>query len=535
MAQLRFTAVHEDGQHLVLSTADGTELLLPVDERLRAAVRTRGPVPDTPPSQLRPRDVQAMIRAGQTADEVAAVTGWPVDRIARFEAPIVAERSHVAGLARAAHVRGRSEGLVPTLESRVHGRLAARGVDIEATTWDATRPEGGSWTVLVSFVAGQRQRAASWRFEPADRTVEALDDEARWLSEDEQSLPGSAAGKELLGSHGVSEEVDLVTSLRERSRTRGRKRRTPAAPPLPGEAAVAEPAEEDVLPLEDLADPREAEQGDSAAETDKDAAAESGPETDAAGQSDVEEPVAAGASDEPAESDARGEAGGATPRPSAPKQTQPQTQPRSRRRRARGKTTGSGSGGATEGKDSPAATPEPPAPPAQEVTYDVELDFDENYEVDPTPQDATLADLFGPGDDNRYPELIDDDLDTDGFDGADSDLPLDETPLNTDRPADGEDTEPTGSNDSADSSSSAVAQTDTPSDDAAEAAAADTDDASSADAEDDAGSAADAPERGESSSGPKPEAATERSTRRKDGRPAVPSWDDIMFGAKNRE
>src|SRR5699024_7366157 len=112
----------------------------------------------------------------------------------------------------------------PTLGTRVLDRLAKRGVDTDNVGWDATRPEGGGWTVVVSFVAGQRRRAGAWRFDPADRTIEALDDEARWLSEDEQALPGSAAGSALLGA-GASEETELVTSMRARSRSRGRRRK----------------------------------------------------------------------------------------------------------------------------------------------------------------------------------------------------------------------------------------------------------------------------------------------------------------------
>src|SRR5690606_25020899 len=131
------------------------------------------------------------------------------------EGPIIAEREHVADRARRAHVRGRTaDGGVPTLEARVRERLQARGVDADQARWDATRPDGGQWTVLVSFTAGHRERNASWRFEPAGSTVEALDDEARWLSEDEQVLPGGADA--VLGGPRTS-GMDLVTTMRERS------------------------------------------------------------------------------------------------------------------------------------------------------------------------------------------------------------------------------------------------------------------------------------------------------------------------------
>ena len=43
---------------------------------------------------------------------------------------------------------------------------------------------------MVTFAAGGRQRQASWHFDLADRTVTAIDDEARWLSEEEEPAPG---------------------------------------------------------------------------------------------------------------------------------------------------------------------------------------------------------------------------------------------------------------------------------------------------------------------------------------------------------
>lgn len=283
MQELRFVAVHEDGEHLVLSAPQdgreaGTEYLLAVDERLRAALRQRATgQTGRPGTPISPRAVQALIRAGHTTEEIAAATGWDPARVARFEAPIVAEREHVATRARAAHVRGRaSDGGIATLDSRVAERLQARGVEPEDVAWDATRPEGGQWTVVVSFTAANRSRRAAWRYEPVGATVEALDDEARWLSEDEQALPG---GREAVLAGDGAGAVDLMATMRERSRARGRRSRKatsgtggaagqkggdtthgPDGADDPSGTGSADPAalptdaapSEDVLPLEDL-------------------------------------------------------------------------------------------------------------------------------------------------------------------------------------------------------------------------------------------------------------------------------------------
>ena len=82
MPDLRLVAVSEDGAHLVLRGEDGKKYTLPVDERLRAAVRgdriRLGQIEIEMESQLRPRDIQARIRAGATAEEVAVAAGLSV-------------------------------------------------------------------------------------------------------------------------------------------------------------------------------------------------------------------------------------------------------------------------------------------------------------------------------------------------------------------------------------------------------------------------------------------------------------------------
>ena len=47
-------------------------------------------------SALRPRDIQARIRAGESPEEVAAAAQTSVDAIMPFAAPVLAERAHVA-------------------------------------------------------------------------------------------------------------------------------------------------------------------------------------------------------------------------------------------------------------------------------------------------------------------------------------------------------------------------------------------------------------------------------------------------------
>src|ERR1019366_5983703 len=179
MQDLQPIGVHEDGEHLLLTGADGERFQMPIDDALRAAIRRDRPrlgqLQIEVDGGLRPRDVQALIRAGSSADEVARRAGWTVEKVHRYEGPILAEREHVAGLAQRARLRSRtglsSSTSAPTLSARVTERLKGRDVEVSDASWDSWRTEGGPWTVVLTFAAGGGQRQASWSFDLADRTV----------------------------------------------------------------------------------------------------------------------------------------------------------------------------------------------------------------------------------------------------------------------------------------------------------------------------------------------------------------------------
>ncbi len=72
MQDLRLVGVHDDGEHLLLSGTGGEMFQLPINEALRlAASRPSVRKPAGPVAALSPRDIQARIRSGATAAEVA--------------------------------------------------------------------------------------------------------------------------------------------------------------------------------------------------------------------------------------------------------------------------------------------------------------------------------------------------------------------------------------------------------------------------------------------------------------------------------
>jgi hypothetical protein len=270
MQDLRLIGVHEDGQHLLLANAEGGRYRLTLDEALRAAARRDrarlGQLQIEIEGGLRPRDVQALIRRGLSTEEVADRAGWTVEKVRRFEGPVLAEREHVARTAQQCAVGTRAGGPL-TLADRVAERLKDRGVERDGVEWDSSRDDEGTWQLMMTFPAGGRQRTATWRYEPLGGSVTATNDEARWLSE--EAAPGAiptphraAADGDLdvydidadggversTRERGPHDPIDLMAAMREQS-ARGRRRRRPSPSHTPGE----DRPRADALPIEDLA------------------------------------------------------------------------------------------------------------------------------------------------------------------------------------------------------------------------------------------------------------------------------------------
>ncbi|MER5212582.1 septation protein SepH [Streptomyces sp. NPDC002838] len=240
MPELRVVAVSNDGTRLVLKAADSTEYTLPIDERLRAAVRgdrpRLGQIEIEVESHLRPRDIQARIRAGATAEEVAQMAGIPVDRVRRFEGPVLAERAFMAERARKTPVRRPGENAAgPQLGEAVQERLLVRGAEKDTVQWDSWRRDDGTWEVLLVYRVAGEPHSASWTYDPPRRLVQAVDEEARSLIGESDDLAATPEP-----SFPFVPRIARLPRDRPLDRALDRER-----PSLPG-PSLDEPAEESV-------------------------------------------------------------------------------------------------------------------------------------------------------------------------------------------------------------------------------------------------------------------------------------------------
>jgi hypothetical protein len=248
MQELRFVAVSEDGSYAVLAIPGRSgRFMLPIDDRLRAVAKGQfsrlAQYEIEVENPLRPKEIQARIRAGETVEEIADAAGIPVERVRWFEGPVLAERGYMAEQAQNASVRRQGDSTPgPRLGETVAERLTELGADPEDAQWDSRKHGDGSWQVQLAFRAGGRLHIAEWLFDPRRRHVAPADDNAARLSLPDGEMPAPAGGS--LGAA-------TVTPIRRPDRPSFPPQR-PAAGPGPDPAGTQEPPDEPAEQVEDV-------------------------------------------------------------------------------------------------------------------------------------------------------------------------------------------------------------------------------------------------------------------------------------------
>lgn len=165
--RLRLVGVADNGDELVLSNGDGEEFYLPITDALRNAAtrpigRPSAAAADQAAAELSPREIQAMIRAGATVDELAVHHDIDRERLEVYATPIVAERDWIARQAQELEVAAPQLGNhayeavfgdePALLGEMVQHRLEVMGLDPETVQWDAWREADSMlWTISANF------------------------------------------------------------------------------------------------------------------------------------------------------------------------------------------------------------------------------------------------------------------------------------------------------------------------------------------------------------------------------------------------
>ena len=137
------------------------------------------------------------------------------------------------------HQKGPWKGIIAvTRGGLVPAALVARGLDPDASSWDAWRNEDGRWTVQMGWKAGMSDNVAHFRYAPGAHggTVTAFDDAACQLIDPNYARPlrPLAPVAQL-----ALEEPEPAPAKKAPAKTAAAKK--PAAKPAP---KAEEPAEE---------------------------------------------------------------------------------------------------------------------------------------------------------------------------------------------------------------------------------------------------------------------------------------------------
>lgn len=204
MQELRLVGVQDDSTHLLFADSEGKMYRVVLDEALRTASSKKAPaaaqIESEPVHNLSPREVQARIRSGATAEEIVDSTGLELAYVQRYQGPVLAERAYIASSAQSALV----SDAIPSndgyrsafgddparLGEMVSYRLKAMNLDPQTLEWDAWRRPDGNWTVTAQFDSDSdpaktigESAPAQWMYNASAKSVTNLNRWAQVLSE----------------------------------------------------------------------------------------------------------------------------------------------------------------------------------------------------------------------------------------------------------------------------------------------------------------------------------------------------------------
>ena len=183
MQELKVIGVEEGA--LIAASNDGDRYRIAIDEIALTKLRRLKVEQQDSGVRISPREIQAHIRGGLSAEDVAELTGASLEYVQRFEPPITAEREHIIAQALAVPVRIAADvdvlGENATFGAVIRDRLAALGATAER--WASWREEEAGWLVKLTFTADDIEHDARWSYEPRKAHLAPANAEASTLSQ----------------------------------------------------------------------------------------------------------------------------------------------------------------------------------------------------------------------------------------------------------------------------------------------------------------------------------------------------------------
>jgi len=153
-----------------------------------------------------PREVQARVRSGESAESIAAETGWELAKVLRYAGPLLDERAFMAQQGSLVEVRRSGGGA--TLAESCAQQLGADRAD--AIAWDSHRRDDGRWIVTAS-VPGRG--TAAWTYDHHGRNLHPLDDLARALMGAAPVAPADVTEDDIAAALDLTAAVSAVREV----------------------------------------------------------------------------------------------------------------------------------------------------------------------------------------------------------------------------------------------------------------------------------------------------------------------------------
>ena len=240
--------VDSDGEYLNLETQGGEKFRLVLDDSLRSAIKRDSQV-FLDSVSISPREIQDEVRAGASAEEVAAKYSVPLDYVEKFALTVVDEIGHIIASAQTVRISVEadrfSEATHIEFGEVLDGRL--RKINASNAVWSATKLDGSPWMVTVGYDAPEGNASAVWSFDPRKLVLSPENESAVRLSAGD--FAASAATPKLRQLEPTVESTRVIELPRQETQEPGIA--TPLAAPVSPVSSIEELTRSSIRAIED--------------------------------------------------------------------------------------------------------------------------------------------------------------------------------------------------------------------------------------------------------------------------------------------